>query len=198
MTSVAMTRPFRMASPLDELKYDLIEFGLNIEYFHAAEDRQPVRDRVFSVIQEHSEDIQIDTLIVEKRKTGPALRDEVQFYPRMIGYLLQYPLERKILGNYRVEDLEEIVVITDSIPVKKKRKVIEKSVKLTLKNILPNTRTKVMHHAAKSSFELQIADYCNWAVFRKWERKDERSYALIKERIRSEFDIFRMGTILYY
>jgi hypothetical protein len=194
LTSVAKFRPFNIAPRLDALKYDLIEFGLELEYFHAANDRQAVRDRVYEIIQLHLASLRIDSLIVEKPKTGPALRDVLQFYPRMLGYLLRYLIEHQPL-----QGVDEVVVITDTIPVQKKRKAIEKAVKVTLKNMLPDDiRFRVMHHASKSTFGLQVADYCNWAIMRKWERGDARSYDLIKSRILSEFEIFRNGTTHYY
>ena len=46
---------------------------------------------------------------------------------------------------------------------------------------------------------VQIADYCAWAIQRKWEhKKDERSYDLIKDRITYEFDLWAHGTQHYY
>jgi hypothetical protein len=194
LTSVAKARPFRIAPRLDALKYDLIEHGLEIEHFHATNDRQAVRDRVFDIIAAELPSLRIDSLIVEKSKTGPALRDVLQFYPRMLGYLLRYLVE-----HHPLEGVDEVVVITDSIPVQRKRKAFEKAVKMTLKDMLPNSvRFRAMHHASKSTFGLQVADYCNWAIFRKWERGDARSYEVIKSRVASEFDIFRGGTTYYY
>ncbi len=190
LTSVTMARPFKMADPLDELKYDLIESGLDIECFHATEDRQAVRDSVFKIIQQHLENIQIDTLIVEKRKTTPHLQADSQFYPRMLGYLLRYLLERLLLDGYLPKDVDKVIIITDQIPIKKKKKLVEGAIKQNLKDILPDIPYRIMHHASKSSMELQIADYCNWAIYRKWDKSDSRSYDLIKDGIRSEFDIF--------
>lgn len=192
-----MMRPFQMAEQLDNLKYDCIDLGLNIEYFHATEDKQEVRNRVFAIAQNHLDNIQIDTLIVEKRKTLPALQATFKFYPEMIGYLLKYPLARKILNQYPV-DLDEVIVITDSLPVNKKRNLFEKTIKAVLKRELPTIHHRVMHHSSKSSMELQIADYCNWAIFRKWESGDSRSHNLIKGGIKSEFDIFQAGNKYYY
>jgi hypothetical protein len=42
---------------------------------------------------------------------------------------------------------------------------------------------------------LWVADYCTWAIQRKWERGDTRSDDLIKDRIRSEFDIWERGLL---
>lgn len=44
----------------------------------------------------------------------------------------------------------------------------------------------------------QIADYCSWAIQRKWESGDQRSYDLIRDKIRSEFDAFSTGSMYYY
>lgn len=194
LTSVTSVRPFGWDTSLLNLKYNLLEHGENIEYFHASEDRQIIRDQVFSVTVSHLSEFTLDCLIVEKRKTAPTLRLEEKFYPRMLGYLLQYVLETRNLQEYA-----EVIVITDSLPIKRKREAVEKGIKQTLSDRLPaGARYKILHHASKSCLSLQIADYCNWAVFRKWERGDLRSYGLIKDAMRSEFDIFRNGTQYFY
>jgi len=191
--ALTVERPFKTYPHLIELKYDLVELGTNLEYFHAAEDTQAVRNRVFEVIMTHLGPSRVDTLIVEKRKTGPALQNEERFYPEMLGYLLRYIVERKI-GSFT-----KLVVFTDRIPVKRKRQAIEKAVKQTLSKMLPSGVTySVLHHDSKSNFGLQIADYLTWAVYRKWDRGDARSYELIRQFVRSEFDIFRTGTTFYY
>ena len=194
LSSVTKERPFNAYKELTELKYDLVEGGMNIEYFHAAEDNQSTRNQVFEIIKRNLVGIRVDSLIVEKRKTGPALRAEEQFYPKMLGYLLRHVIERQDISQYA-----EIVVFTDRIPVQRKRQAVEKAVKQTLAEMLPaNVRHRVLHHDSKSNFDLQIADYCNWAVYRKWNLEDERSFNLIRPVVQSEFDIFRTGTTLYY
>ncbi len=193
-TAVTRTRPFEWENQVASLKYDLIEFGLDIEYFHASEDRQSIRDRFFSIIRDPSTEIRLDALIIEKNKIGPALREVERFYPKMVGYLLKYVLEQRNISNY-----SGIVIITDSIPVKKKREAIEKAIKTTVSKLLPHDmKYNVLHHSSKSCTGLQIVDYCNWAIFRKWERLDERSYNLIQSYIKSEFDIFDSGERYYY
>ncbi len=76
---------------------------------------------------------------------------------------------------------------------------MEKAIKTTLADMLPTTaRYRLLHHDSKSNFQLQIADYCNWAIYRKWSRNDLRSYDLIKGAVKSEFEIFKAGTTIYY
>lgn len=194
MTSVATVRPFPATDELINLKYDLVEFGLDIEYFHATEDRQAVRDRVFAIIAKHLGAFRVDSLIVEKPKTGAALQKENQFYPRMLGYLLRY-----VLGTLPRRKVEEILVFTDTIPIQRRRRAIEKAIKQTLaKDLPPGIKYRLFHHSSMSCMGLQVADYFNWAIFRKWERDDTRSYDIIKNGIKSEFDIFRTGTTYYY
>jgi hypothetical protein len=203
LTSVAMLRPFEMAYPLNALKYDLIENEeleetRDGEYFHASEDRQSVRNKVFSIIKKNISKIQIDSLIVEKRKTMTPLQSVHKFYPEMLRYLLKYPLNRIILKDYGVGEFMGVIFITDSLPINKNKRSVEKSIKLAVKSFLPKTPYKIFHHLSQSSMELQIVDYCSWAIFKKWERGDTRSYDLIKEGVRSEFDIFERGSNYYY
>ena len=54
---------------LYDLKHKIIDLGTNLEYFHAAEDRQAVRNEVFAIIKNLS-NIRVDSLIVEKRKVA--------------------------------------------------------------------------------------------------------------------------------
>jgi hypothetical protein len=194
LSSITKERPFKAYQELTELKYNLVELNVNVEYFHAAEDTQTVRNLVFEIIQSHLTGVRIDSLIVEKRKTASALQHEERFYPEMLGYLLRY-----ILNGHNLKDFSEVIVFTDSLPIQKKRRAIEKAVKLTLAKMLPQSvKYRVLHHASKSNMDLQLVDYCNWAIYRKWSSKDERSYIFIKDAIVSEFDIFESGTTLYY
>ena len=194
LSAVSRERPFCTYQEMTELKYDLVEGGKDIEYFHASEDEQVVRDEVFAIIQRNLTSIRVNSLVVEKRKIGPALRPPEHFYPKMLGYLLRY-----ILKGYDLRQFQEVIVFTDRIPVNKKRKAVEKTAKIILADMLPQgVRYRVLHHDSKSNMDLQIADYCNWAIHRKWDSQDVRSYRLIQPIIVSEFDFCRTGTVFYY
>ncbi len=195
LTSVAMERPFApLIADFASLRYDLSEQGYPLEYFHASEDKQYIRDKTFEIIMRHKLRMTIDSLIVEKCKCGPSLRPIEKFYPKMLGYLIHY-----VLRCYRLTDYVAVCIYTDALPVKKKRQAIQKAIKTELAKRLPRTCSyRLEHHDSKSNINLQIADYCNWAIYRKWSSADERSYLLIKDRVRSEFDVFRRGRIHYY
>lgn len=193
-TSILGKRPFIWDNDLLSLKHDVIESDLDLEYFHATYDKQWVRDGVFKYICPHLSNVRIDSIIIDKPKTGPALRLVERFYPEMLGYLLKYVFKYMDFGKY-----EGVIIITDRLPVKKKRDIVEKTIKQSIAGILgKKTKYAILHHESKSSLELQVVDYCNWAIFRKWERKDPRSYDLIRECVKSEFEIFQSGITRYY
>jgi hypothetical protein len=194
LTALTTRRPFLWESDLINTKYDLLEQGLNIEYFHATEDKQPTRQQVFASIMPHLTQLRLDALIIEKRKARPQLQVEEVFYPRMLAYLLRFILKQVV-----VADNQSVVIMTDVIPINKKREAVEKATKETFHAMFP-TRVayQIVHHASKSSATLQVVDYCNWAIYRKWANEDKRSYALIANAIKSEYDIFQAGTTYYY
>lgn len=193
LTSIMKVRPFNGYKELTKLKYDLIEEGKNIEYFHATEDRQAVRDKVFYLIQKYMKKIRIDSLIVEKRKTPLDLQEADKLYPEMLGHLLP-----SAISCCKQEKIEKIIIFTDVLPVQSQKKVFEKAVKKTLKEKMPNIPYLIVHHSSRSNGYLQFADYINWAIFRKWERGDCRSYDLIKAAIGTENDIFSDKTGIFY
>ena len=189
LSGVVKERPFQAYKELTELKYDLVEHGMGLEYFHAAEDNQSTRNQVFDIIQRNLADVAVDAIIVEKQKVDAALRAEEHFYPKVLGTLL-----REILKQHPVAEFAEVIVFTDSLPVQRKRGAVEKAVKTTLAAMLPpEVRYRVLHHASKSNLDLQIADYCTWAIYRKWNGQDARSFDRIRPAVRREWDVLSAG-----
>lgn len=159
--------------------------------FHATTDTQAVRDRVFAVLQEH--EFRIDTTILEKAKANPHTRStEDRFYK------LAWWLHMKHVAPRIVRARDELFVVGASLGVKKKRAVMHNAVKDVIRQVSPTTNFRTASWNAYSEPCLQVADYCCWALSRKWEKGDDRSYVLIQNKIRSEFDVFRSGRTLYY
>lgn len=193
LTALSAARPFPWEGPLTALKYDLIETRLNLEYFHATEDRQQVRNQVFEIIGKHLAYARLDSVIVEKRKPMRELQSMEQFYSRMLGYLIRHVLSELAPEN------EQIVIVTDRIPVRAKRTAVEKAIKAALATMLPaGSSYFLLHHDSKSCGSLQVVDYCNWAIYRKWKDGDLRSYDVIAPAIQSEVQIFRKEQWYYY
>lgn len=57
----------------------------------------------------------------------------------------------------------------------------------------PTLDHRVVFWPAAADPCLQVTDYCTWAIQRKWERGDGRSYDLIKDKIASEYELWRIG-----
>ena len=186
--AITKERPFHACRALNELKYDLVEKGVDIEYFHAAEDQQNTRNEVFAIIEKNLEGVRFDSVYLDKRASQETTRRGHGFYVPLLKKLLLHLLEAHDLGAFK-----EVIVFTDRIPVNKKRNEVEKGVKQTLSKALPKgTRYRIYHHDSKSNFDLQIADYFNWAAFRYLRDGDERSYKIIKpvvqERLKFELE----------
>lgn len=189
LTSVSQRRPFPVMESLDAYRHECLEFGLDMESFHCAKDNRYVRGRVFDLIDAHLCEICIDCLVVEKHKADPSLRQGYYLYPKMLGYLLRFVIRKEL-----EKGAKEFIVITDTLPFIGKRHTAEIIVQRTLARMLQgNTRCRTFHHSSCSHYGLQLADYCCWAMFRKWEQGDSTYRERIGAAIRSEFDIFYFG-----
>ena len=195
LTSVGMIRPFPAAMSMDDYKHHCLEYGLDIEYFHCYRDNKNVRGRIFNLISSHIDSIHIDCLVVEKAKVEPKLQEDKHFYPEILGHLLKLILPAELDTG----KVEKVIVITDKIPVNKKRAAIESAVSTALHNMLPSgLRYRILHHQSRSHYGLQIADYCCWAIFRKWQTGERVWYDLIKPALRSELELFHSKSQRYY
>jgi hypothetical protein len=163
----------------------------NDSEFHATTDTQQVRDRVFQVLQQH--DFRVDVTLLEKRKAAPQTRISHERF-----YKLAWFLHMKHVAPRIVKPRDELFVVGASIGVKKMRSVMHGAVRDVIRQVSPTTQFRTASWSAHSEPCLQVADYCCWAVSRKWESGDSRSYDLIRDRIRTEFDAWHIGKKTYF
>jgi len=182
---------------LYDLKHEMIDQGIDTEYFHASEDRQALRDRVFPIIATlDRKKIRVDSVVVEKRKTGPSLRRLSKFYPMMVESLLKYPFDPRGLD---VRRFSKVLVFLDRASTRRnQREALKKAIKHALKPHLGNVPYIICMHQSGSHHYLQIVDYLCWAIYVAWERKELRPYNTVRHLIRSEFPIFRRGHTDWY
>jgi len=194
LTSVTTDNIMPLARELYGLKHDLISnTGLDVEYFHAYNDRPQVRDRVYSVI-EGSNNIRVDAIIAEKAKTHPSLREPYKFYPRMMGILLKWVYQFLPPENY-----SGVLVFMDYLQLPGQREAFMKGARQAVHPYLRRGQPyNVMLHHSMSHPYLQIADYCGWAIQRRWEQQDDRPRNRIRGLLKSEFDVFAIGTERFY
>lgn len=199
LTALSTTNPHSIGSPLLELRYQLLpnySGGRALEengYFHAAEDAQSVRDAVFSAIIKNGKDTRIEAVIAQKNKANPRFHtQQLELYQKIGEALLKYTFNRAAWRDY-----DHVVLVFSSLFDKKKRGILKQTFKSLIKSLAAKPYSLYFHD---SKFDLcnQATDYFGWALYRKWESSDERSYVLIKKLVKSQFPIFKRGKIKYY
>lgn len=200
LTSLTLERPFPSIDELVAIKYDawdsvpLSQRASTIEYLHATEDHQSTRDKVFDFINRYHDHFRVDATIVEKRRVPVHMQSSEEiFYREMFGLHLQ-----KVLGA--LGSKADICIVTDQLPIQRKRKAVEKSLQhaLSVFSARHGNMYKLVHHQSKSDHFLQLTDYFSWAIYRKWEHGDLRSYERVRSCVVSEVDVFEGNSAVFY
>lgn len=181
-----------------KIAHDLLELRRNLawadvplgDFFHASTDKQEVRDAVFEVICGH--DFQVQATVMEKSKAQPQVRESRhRFYQYGWYYHFRYGTQPIISST------DTLLVTTATLGTKKERLSFTSAVKdVVNQTVKCDWKTDFCPAAADPC--LQVADYCAWAIQRKWEMQDERSYELIEDRITYEYEQFERGDRHYY
>jgi hypothetical protein len=182
----------QIGDELLELRRRMAWRGINLDrVFHATTETQAVRDEVYAVLA--GANFRVDATVLEKRKAQPHLRvQEARFY-QMAWYL-----HFKHVGPRIVSPGDRLLVTAASLGTKKERGIFHEAVQRVVRQILPSLPHEVAFWPYESDPCLQLADYCTWAIQRKWELADNRSHVLIASKIRSEYDVFEIGTTYYH
>jgi hypothetical protein len=161
------------------------------DHFHASAEKQTIRDAVFGTILQH--DFTIQATIMEKCKAQPQTRtSDTRFYQYGWYYHFFHGMQT-IARAY-----PEIHVTAASIGIKKERQTFKKAISAVMRQTIQGKTWSADVFPAGTDPCLQVADYCSWAIQKKWERGDDRSYELIKDRITYEFDLWAHGTQKFY
>lgn len=183
-----------LGTRLLELRRSLAWDGAEIgPYFHASTDRQDVRNKVFNLLEQ--EDFSVQATILEKSKAQPhvSVSDHV-FY--RYGWYYHFRHASKLLLPYT----DELHLTIASIGTKKKKIIFEDAVRSIIAERQTKKKLKASFWPAQADSCLWIADYCTWAIFRKYESggKYLRSYSKIANKINYEFDLWSHGNVHYY
>lgn len=95
-------------------------------------------------------------------------------------------------------DVGIALITAASIGTKKERNTFTNALADVMLQTIGAIRWKIDFRPSHCDPCLQLADYCAWALQRKWERGDLRSYDLIKDRITYEYELWKHGSKLYY
>lgn len=162
-----------------------------LDAFHASEDKQAVRNHVYDTILQHPFTVQ--ATIMEKSKAQPQTRiDKPRFYQYGYFYHFKHGTRKHLTPEC------EALVTTASLGTRKERIAFQAAVGDVMRQTKCSKAWKADFMPSASDPCLQVADYCAWAIMRRWERGDERSYALISDRITYEYDLFKTGSSHFY
>lgn len=190
LTTITIT-DCTVGSELLDLRRQLAWEGQDFtQEFHATEERQIVRDEVFKLLARHS--FRIDATIFDKPKTQSHLQEPAKFYKLAWYYHYRH------LGSAVVGQDGELFVIAAALGTKLQRATLHQAVVDVISNTSERTAFRTQFWPAASDPCLQVADYCCWAIQRKWERADSRSYSLIADKIASEYPMFSNAEKVYY
>lgn len=183
--------PMLFTSEFAALRYELLQQGCRLERFHAASDKQVVRDRVFDLLAA-SRGYAVHSIVLRKNRVNPKL---YKYGPYSIAYrtMLKYLVGS---GNR----IRNIHIIADTAPGKKQQTNLEQFLRLRAEEVLRprGIEYSVDHHNSSAHALLQAADYCAWAIQKKWKDGELRPYGRIQSRIENEFDIYGRGNTDYY
>jgi len=155
--------------------------------FHASEDPQPVRDMVFDLITNNIGQMQVRAVVIDKDNVDTKHRNEEWLYENLYFYLFRSILDRS--GWTSAGD--KVRLLIDLTEDKRMREATIRGVR-SAETLAAAPFISAVHHV--SSFHhpfLQLADYFCWAIYRKYEKKDLRSYKLIKEAVRDEWRLYK-------
>jgi Protein of unknown function (DUF3800) len=181
-----------LSNALLDIRRDLVARGdSDRDKLHATSDSQATRDKVFACLDGHS--FRVDATILEKSKAQPQTRTtEAVFYQYAWYYHFKH------VGPRLLMDDKKLLVTAAALGQKKTKATFKHVVNNTLQQTTHRDRWEVTFIDSAKDPLLWAADYCAWAIQRKWESNDCRSYDLIAGKINTEFDIWRSGTTHYY
>lgn len=158
---------------------------------HATTDKQATRDKVFACLEAHT--FRVDATLLEKSKAQPQTRiTEATFYQYAWYYHFKH------VGQKLLPTTGKMLITAASIGQKKTRAAFKQGINNTLQQTTPRDKWEVSFIDSSKDPLLWAADYCAWAIQRKWEIGDVRSYELIKSKVLTEHDLWSYGETHYY
>lgn len=174
------------------LRRDMVWRGLPVkEEFHATEDHGSVRAEVYNYLSQQP--FRVDVTILEKSKAQPQTRvSEAVFYKYAWFYHF------KAVGPSLLRGKTEVHVTAASVGTKKGQAIYTAAVNDVLQQTIQRQQWRTSFPRAVAEPCLQVADYCAWAIQRKWERGDETWYAKIEDKVFTQYDLWKTGKKHYY
>lgn len=177
LTTVAMG-DWQAGDRIQALRRRLAWRGVHLtSVLHATEDPQSVRDEVFATLQEC--EMRVDATIIAKASVPVDMRVPQQLY----RYAWHQHFARIAGDVARTSD--RLLAVASDLGTRKRRGAFHLAVDDAVR-----ASARCPHRIAfwpnMSEPCLVVADYCTWAIQRRWERDDNRSHKLIAAKIATE------------
>ncbi|UGA42439.1 DUF3800 domain-containing protein [Bradyrhizobium quebecense] len=181
-----------LSHELLHIRRELIVGGdVDRDKLHATADAQSTRDAVFAVLAKHP--LRIDATLLEKSKAQPQTRtSDAIFYQYAWFYHFKHVGPKVIVPN------QKLLITAAALGQKKTKASFKLALNNTIQQTTPRNSWEVSFMDSAKDPMLWAADYCAWAIQRKWESGDDRSHKLISAKISSEFDLWAHGTRHFY
>jgi len=190
LAAVVTECPLELSQRLQRLKYLLLQEDNDIEYFHASEDKQAIRDEVISEICTMKDDLNVHFIHAQKTKAYPALQNSVAFYGKLGLTLIRF-----IVG-WRTSGFDKVIIVFDKALTNKEQKAFLGQLKPELKKL--GKPYRIYFHRTLSDFNGQVADYLAWSKYVSLEKNELRPLNALAEIPMTHFDLFRRGTKEWY
>jgi hypothetical protein len=131
---------------------------------------------------------------MEKSKAYPRVRVSNDVFYKYGWYYHFSHAAKKIVKN-----ADELLVTAASIGTKRGQGVFSTAVNDVLQQVLRSSHQHETNFCRSIADPcLQAADYCTWAVQKKWETGNTLSFDLIRDRIDHEVDMWGHGKVHQY
>lgn len=181
MAAVTCRDPVSTASEMLKLKYELMAQGVDLAHFHASEDKQSTRDRVFPLIA-RMESISADTLWIDKHYVAPALQHTAGIYSAFGGAIATL-----LLRTLTEESYDEVILVFDKALKNSDEKAFLSEVKPRLRKL--NQPFKIYFQSVKLDFNGQVADYIAWAHYVSLEKDEMRPLGELPMRLTKQVNL---------
>lgn len=151
---------------------------------HCSKEKPITRQRLFKLLNE--KECFIMTIYLNKRKVYTHLQDEKHI---LYNYVTNILLDR-IFSKRIVSTIDNIMLIASK---RETNKFLNENFSGYLNRQVSNmhgVKFKVEIRTPAEEKSLQVADFVSWAIFRKYEYKDDSYYNLIKDKIVEENPLF--------
>lgn len=189
LTAAYTYDPAPLASSLTTLRFSLLKSGHDLPAFHCCEDKQVNRDAVVQRMAAAT-GWAFACVVVPKNQTHPSIRNSETLYPTFARSLIRFILRHRLRPA-----TTQMVVCMDRLLKGRHREALTKTIKQTCASERPSLQPWIYAHPKESNKWIQVADYCCWAVMKKWERGDFRTYSQLRTKLTAaELNVFRHGS----